>query len=157
MRMLRRQICTGLAGGLLLAMASSVKAQTDKPCPIEDIREFILYFDIASTDVTVDGMAVIAAFAGFYKSSATSAGPCRSAGKMSKVTVKGHTDTVGSPAANMILSRKRADIVTDKLVKLGVPREIITVEGHGEEELAIATGDQVAEPLNRRVTIDPIF
>jgi len=52
-----------------------------------------------------------------------------------KIGLIGHTDTRGSEALNLTLSKKRAKAVYDMLVKLGVnKKQIVQVEGKGEKE-----------------------
>ena len=52
-----------------------------------------------------------------------------------KIGLVGHSDTRGSDALNMTLSKRRAKAVYDMLVKLGVDRkQIIQVEGKGKKE-----------------------
>lgn len=70
-----------------------------------------------------------------------------------QVTVIGHTDRVGTPQANDALSLKRAAVVRDMLVQIGIPRESIEVVGRGEREPLLATADGKAEERNRRVEI----
>ncbi len=72
----------------------------------------------------------------------------------SAVTVTGHTDTVGKNKANERLSDRRAEAVTHALIRAGVPAGAVTTAGVGETQLAVATGDHVAEKANRRVVID---
>ncbi len=69
------------------------------------------------------------------------------------VSVAGFTDTLGSADANMRLARHRADAVTAELVKLGVNPAIIGENALGETNLAVKTGDNVAEAKNRRVEV----
>ena len=71
----------------------------------------------------------------------------------SEVMVIGHTDTVGGLEANDKLSLRRAEAVRDILVAAGVPGEKIELAGRGERETLVKTGDEVAEPRNRRVEI----
>jgi outer membrane protein OmpA-like peptidoglycan-associated protein len=70
-----------------------------------------------------------------------------------EVEVIGHTDTLGNPAHNQQLSMSRAEIIRDRLVHDGLNPKSISVAGRGQLDLAVATGDQVAEPRNRRVEI----
>jgi outer membrane protein OmpA-like peptidoglycan-associated protein len=70
-----------------------------------------------------------------------------------EIVVTGHTDTVGKPADNDLLSLNRARAVSELFAQRGIPRDAITVAGRGERELLIPTADQVAEPRNRRVEI----
>ena len=69
------------------------------------------------------------------------------------VYLVGKTDTVGSKAANMRLSRQRADKVHNALVDNGVLPARIVTSYTGKLAPVVATGDQDDEPLNRVVTI----
>lgn len=70
-----------------------------------------------------------------------------------QVTVIGHTDRVGTPEANDALSLKRAGVVRDMLVTIGIARDAIEVVGRGEREPLVPTPDGKAEERNRRVEI----
>jgi outer membrane protein OmpA-like peptidoglycan-associated protein len=69
------------------------------------------------------------------------------------VMIIGHTDTVGSDAANDALSRQRADVVRSAFVARGLAADKAVAVGRGRRELAVPTGDGVSEPRNRRVEI----
>jgi outer membrane protein OmpA-like peptidoglycan-associated protein len=69
------------------------------------------------------------------------------------VIVIGHTDTVGTDAANDVLSRQRADVVRAGFVARGLATDKVLTVGRGKRDPAVATGDGVAEPRNRRVEI----
>jgi outer membrane protein OmpA-like peptidoglycan-associated protein len=69
------------------------------------------------------------------------------------VIVIGHTDTVGNDAANDALSRQRADVVRAAFTARGLAADKVVTIGRGKRELAVPTGDNVAEPRNRRVEI----
>jgi outer membrane protein OmpA-like peptidoglycan-associated protein len=73
----------------------------------------------------------------------------------SLIDVYGFTDTTGSDALNQGLSERRARAVADYLAARGVARSRIATQGYGEsyEFLRVKTGDNVDEPLNRRVEI----
>lgn len=71
----------------------------------------------------------------------------------SLIDVYGHTDTVGSAASNQALSERRAQAVSNYLVSRGVNSARLRWAGFGETQLKIPTGDNVNEPLNRRVEI----
>jgi outer membrane protein OmpA-like peptidoglycan-associated protein len=70
-----------------------------------------------------------------------------------RIEVNGYTDTSGTPAYNQRLSVRRAQSVAAELVRDGVPRQAITIQGFGETHLLVPTGDGVREPQNRRVEI----
>lgn len=69
------------------------------------------------------------------------------------IRVVGHTDSSGSAAYNLALSKRRAKDARDELVRQGVRGEVITSEGKGETELFVQTGDGVKEQLNRRTEV----
>lgn len=70
-----------------------------------------------------------------------------------EIVVIGHTDRVGSEAANDVLSLKRAEAVRLALIAAGIEARI-DVAGRGEREPLVPTADEVAEPRNRRVEIN---
>jgi outer membrane protein OmpA-like peptidoglycan-associated protein len=71
------------------------------------------------------------------------------------IAVIGHTDTVGDLETNDALSKLRAQTVKGILVVVGgVMPDRISVAGRGEREPIVPTGDEVDEPLNRRVEIN---
>jgi outer membrane protein OmpA-like peptidoglycan-associated protein len=69
-----------------------------------------------------------------------------------EIVVIGHTDRVGTEAANDALALRRAETVRSALLAAGVSARI-DVAGRGEREPLIATADGVDEPRNRRVEI----
>ena len=70
-----------------------------------------------------------------------------------RVSVIGHTDTVGNKAYNVALSMRRAQAVRKLLVDSGIADGMIDVSSHGEENLLIKTADNVANAQNRRVEV----
>jgi outer membrane protein OmpA-like peptidoglycan-associated protein len=69
------------------------------------------------------------------------------------VLVVGHTDKVGSDAANDVLSRQRAEVVRKALIARGIAPENVVAVGRGKREPVVPTADGVAEARNRRVEI----
>ena len=70
-----------------------------------------------------------------------------------RIEVAGHTDSSGTAQYNQGLSVRRAQNVAAELVRLGVPRAAITVQGLGETQPLVQTAKGVREPQNRRVEI----
>jgi OOP family OmpA-OmpF porin len=70
-----------------------------------------------------------------------------------RIAVNGYTDTSGSPQYNMGLSIRRAQAVAGELVRDGVPKAAISIQGFGQTHLLVPTADGVREPQNRRVEI----
>ncbi len=73
--------------------------------------------------------------------------------QVSNIRVVGHTDTSGSAAYNLNLSKRRAADAREELVRQGVNPVLITSEGKGETEPFVPTGDGVKEQLNRRTEV----
>ena len=74
--------------------------------------------------------------------------------------ISGHTDYLGSDAANLQLSRERANTVRTLLVNLGVPSRVIQTEGKGEAVPVVSCAANLPRKSligclapNRRVTI----
>jgi outer membrane protein OmpA-like peptidoglycan-associated protein len=105
-------------------------------------RSFTLYFD--SDEAALDR--------GDFQSVADA---CRYAATLprARFVISGHTDTVGSTAHNDRLAERRAAAVADAIENDPRFREALSVIDYGETMLAVATGDEVAEPKNRRVEI----
>ncbi len=73
--------------------------------------------------------------------------------KSTDVSVVGHTDTKGSAEYNRKLSLKRAILIKELLVSRGIDAGFLDVDSHGESNPVVPTGDNVAEPKNRRVEV----
>lgn len=75
---------------------------------------------------------------------------------ISTLTINGHTDRAGPMDYNMALSKDRARNVHDALRNYGVETvkiDEVVIEGEGETQPAVQTGDGVRLQENRRVTI----
>ncbi|MBC5773234.1 OmpA family protein [Pontibacter sp. KCTC 32443] len=68
-----------------------------------------------------------------------------------KIEITGHTDDVGSDAANQLLSEKRAKAVVDYLVAKGVSGNRIRYKGLGESKPVKANTSEENRQLNRRI------
>ena len=69
------------------------------------------------------------------------------------VSIEGHTDSTGSEARNLDLSRRRAEAVRQFLITSGVSPDRLTAHGHGEL-YPVASNDTVAgRQQNRRVDV----
>ena len=109
--------------------------------PPESPKEFIVFFGFNKANLTGEAARVVADAA---EAAQESGAP---------ILIVGHTDTSGSQAYNLRLSLRRADAVKGGLIQNGVPAEMITVSGKGEDEPMVQTGDGVKEPQNRRAVI----
>lgn len=74
-------------------------------------------------------------------------------GKEQPIVVYGFTDTVGTPERNMTLSQNRAQAVRDYLVSKGLPKDLLTAQGKGQEEPVADNASIEGRAQNRRVEI----
>ncbi|HUS54159.1 MAG TPA: OmpA family protein [Thermohalobaculum sp.] len=105
-------------------------------------KNFIVYFGFDKSNLTDAARATIDEVIAAVNAMGTSA-----------LSLVGHTDTVASNEYNQALSERRANRVASALAERGVPSGAMTLAGRSENELAVQTGDNVREPLNRRVEI----
>jgi len=116
------------------------------PPPVQAVapapKSYLVFFDFNKSDLTSQATQIV-------DQAASNAGPA----KVTRLTVTGHTDTVGSDAYNMRLSRRRAESVAARLEKDGIPSSEIEIVAKGKRDLLVPTADGVREPQNRRVQI----
>jgi OOP family OmpA-OmpF porin len=105
-------------------------------------RSYLVFFDWDKASLTPRAQQIIA------EAAANSAKV-----KYTQIQVNGYTDTSGTPQYNQGLSIRRAQAVAAELVKDGVPKGAIAIQGFGETHLLVPTGPGVREPQNRRVEI----
>ncbi len=113
-------------------------AQAAAPAP----KSYLVFFDFNKSDLTSQATQIV-------DQAASNAGPAH----VTRLTVTGHTDTVGSDAYNMRLSRRRAESVAARLEKDGIASSEIEIVAKGKRDLLVPTADGVKEPQNRRVQI----
>jgi outer membrane protein OmpA-like peptidoglycan-associated protein len=118
-------------------------APAPQPAPVAGARQlFLVFFDFDKSRITDAGRQVLDAAVDAIKRD-----------QAVRIELTGYTDTVGTQAYNLNLSRKRADAVRDYLSKQGVPANRMDVAWKGKEDLRVPTPDGVREPQNRRVEI----
>ena len=140
------QYLEALRGGANFCIApEDARALLDEAlaaCGIVGPTNFIVYFGFDKTNLTDAARATVDEVIAAVNAMGTSA-----------LSLVGHADTVGSVGYNQGLSEARARRVSEALTARGVPAGAMTLAGRSENDLAIATGDNVREPLNRRVQI----
>ena len=120
--------------------ASTAPAAAPAPAPA---RSYLVFFDWDSTVLTARARQIVAEAA----QNATHV-------QVTRIEVAGHTDSTGTPAYNLALSRRRAEAVAAELVQRGVAKQAIDIQAFGESKPLVATADGVREPQNRRATIE---
>jgi iron complex outermembrane receptor protein len=124
------------------APAAYVPPPVQAPMKATTARSYMVFFDFNKSDLTSQAVSIV-------DQAAANAGPA----KVTQLVVTGHTDTVGSDAYNMRLSRRRAESVAAELEKKGIPSSEIEIVAKGKKDLLVPTADGVREPQNRRVQI----
>jgi OmpA-OmpF porin, OOP family len=110
------------------------------PSPVS--RSYLVFFDWDKADLTDRARQIVSEAA----ANSTKV-------QYTRIEVNGYTDTSGTPRYNQGLSVRRAQAVAAELVKDGVPKTAIAIQGFGETHLLVPTGPGVREPQNRRVEI----
>jgi outer membrane protein OmpA-like peptidoglycan-associated protein len=121
------------------APAPVAAAPAAAPAPA---RTFLVFFDWDRADLTDRARQIIA----------EAANNARTVGS-TRIELAGHADRTGSAAYNQRLSVRRAEAVAAELVRRGVARNQITVQGFGFDRPLVPTAMGVREPQNRRVEI----
>lgn len=105
-------------------------------------RTYLVFFDWDRADLTDRARQIIA-------EAATNA---RAVGS-TRIEVSGHADHTGTAAYNQRLSVRRAENVAAELVRRGINRNEIGIQGFGFSRPLVPTAAGVREPQNRRVEI----
>ncbi len=117
--------------------------RVEEPVPVRapsTEQRFIVYFGWNRTDLTTEAVDLIEGVVDYLSEI-----------EGASVTLDGHTDSSGTEAYNVGLSRRRADQVRAALEAGGLA--VNDVDWFGEARPAVPTGDGVREPLNRRVEV----
>lgn len=122
---------------------------TPRPAPVvapaaapAPARTFLVFFDWDRADLTDRARQIIA-------EAATNARSVRS----TRIEVSGHADRTGTAVYNQRLSVRRAEAVAAELVRRGIARNEMTIQGFGFDRPLVPTAMGVREPQNRRVEI----
>ncbi|MBS7813801.1 OmpA family protein [Roseococcus sp. XZZS9] len=105
-------------------------------------RTYLVFFDWDRADLTDRARQIIA-------DAAQNARTVNS----TRIEVSGHADRTGTAQYNQRLSVRRAEAVATELVRRGIARNEITIQGFGFDRPLVPTAMGVREPQNRRVEI----
>lgn len=101
-----------------------------------------IYFDFGSTTMTPASLPRLEELYAFMSNGT------------SKIEIRGHTDNIGSPQTNMLLSKLRAERLKKWLVNHGVDGNRILTKGLGEGRPMASNDDETeGRELNRRIEI----
>lgn len=116
-------------------------AAAPTPAPTPESKSWVVYFDFDSAALSADAASKIAEAVTFAKSGDA------------KVSLTGHTDRAGADDYNNLLSTERANAVAKAMGDQGLTVDEVQMISLGEKDPAVATIDDVKEPLNRRVVV----
>lgn len=132
---IRRLTAAGIVA-ITSLLAVPASAQTEGPDPLR------IFFPTGSSDISGEGQTTLDEAARLFRE-----------GNPIVMIVAGGTDTVGPAELNLQLSLNRAEAVAGGLAARGIPVDRLQVHGRGASELAVETGDDVANRENRVVEI----
>ena len=72
------------------------------------------------------------------------------AGKSLKIEISGHTDNVGKPSDNLLLSNNRAKAVVSYLAGKNIAPQRLTASGYGETKPIADNKSEEGRAMNRR-------
>jgi len=105
----------------------------------------IVYFDFDKSDINAQYFPVLGKVTAYMKNDPNA-----------KMEVQGHTDNSGTERYNLILSERRAKMVTDYLVKQGIARNRLNTVGYGYFKPAAPNSTAEGRAENRRAEFLPI-
>lgn len=73
--------------------------------------------------------------------------------KVRQLYIDGHADSVGDRDENLELSKLRAELVQQYLLRRGIPEDWVTLRWHGERYPVASNGTASGRAKNRRVTL----
>ncbi|MFL1462254.1 OmpA family protein [Roseococcus sp. DSY-14] len=150
----------GLAGGTIKATSANHSVllglryafNQPRPAPVAAVapapaapapaRTYLVFFDWDRADLTDRARQIIADAAQNARRVQTT-----------RIEVSGHADRTGTAQYNQRLSVRRGEAVAGELVRNGISRSEISVQGFGFERPLVPTAQGVREPQNRRVEI----
>jgi OOP family OmpA-OmpF porin len=103
-------------------------------------NEGIIHFEYAKADLSRLSHRTLDLIAGIAKSCPDFS-----------IDVEGHTDSIGAPADNKILSMRRSEAVIRYLTEAGIPSNRLRAVGHGEEQPVLPNSSSSNRAKNRRI------
>ena len=127
-----------------MSNSATIKVQQIPTEPKQRVMEeiFEVKFDFNKSEIKKEYAAVIAKLAEAAREN-----------KNVKISVVGHTDSVGSDSYNYALGGRRAEAVKKMLAEQGIPASSIIVVSSGKNDLKVPTGKGVRNAENRRVQV----
>lgn len=102
-----------------------------------------IYFDYDSSDLLPDARDTLALLGDWLAANPSAA-----------LRIEGHCDERGTTEYNIGLGQRRAQVITDYLVRLGTPSTRLTPVSYGAERPVVEGHDELAWAKNRRGELD---
>lgn len=128
--------------------------KANKGCPEEEKKKevvkagepkvslYTVYFESANADISNDSKKVLNTIVKLFKSDSNY-----------KLSIEGHTDAEGNDKLNIALSKERAKIVKQYLVKKGIAKSRLSTNGYGEQKPIADNKTEEGKAKNRRVEL----
>jgi OOP family OmpA-OmpF porin len=132
-----------------LALPAVSTSVVDVPTAMHNLKTPTLLFDFDSAVISVKGKNYLDLLAKILLTAP---------GNIDRIEIKGHTDSIGTPAVNQALSQNRANAVKSYLIRQGVKNAILTKGVADKEPLQIcADRDGACRQKQRRVDMTVFF
>lgn len=141
----------------------TVYAQTPDGCPVVEVKEVVVVEPAPAPASAPDAPIVVLGDVNFDFDKATLKPSAdekidKAVAHVNKMSgeqfeLKGYTDSIGSDAYNLKLSKRRADAVRNAMIKKGAPADRITATGYGEASPAASNSTKEGRAQNRRVEL----
>jgi len=125
---------------LLLSLTFSLSAQTFDTLQL--LSSTAVYFDFGKAEIRTDADSSLRFFVENMPKTVDS------------IYVTAHTDSIGNPQRNLLLSRKRANAVIDTLTRMGIDSNWFEVDVFGERDPVSKNSSKEGRQRNRRATIE---
>lgn len=134
--------CPNIKGSKSLGGCPEEKKEVVKTDKTPKFSLYTVYFESADADITSASKMVLNTIVKMFK-------------KESKyrLNIEGHTDSEGDDKLNNVLSKKRASIVKDYLVKNGISKDRLVTSGFGEQKPIADNNTEQGKAKNRRVEL----
>jgi general secretion pathway protein A len=106
------------------------------------LKDFTVYFTQNSTEIPVYALDVLSAAVALLKSNPETRG-----------RIEGHSDSIGEPSYNVLVSENRAASVKNHMVRQGVEASRLTISGFGSRKPLEGNDTPEGRSRNRRVVI----
>lgn len=137
---------TRSANSQAMTALEAITADTPLEVVFQALNMPVVNFATASATLPADARPVLAKAAAVMKALPPDL----------RLEIGGHTDSTGTADANMLLSRRRAQAVTDFLLENGVPHDRLLPLGFGDARPVATNTTEEGRFHNRRIEIKPV-